>query len=529
MASDASSERILVVAPFGRDAEAAVSILERHRLAAVAFPDLRALCEGARAGAGALIIAEEALTRPQVSLLAAFLDEQPAWSDLPVIALAPSESGRSVARPSLLAGFNVTILERPVSMQTLVAAVHVALRARRRQYEVRSLLEERATLLDREREARARAESASRAKDDFLAILGHELRNPLSPIVTALQLVRLRGAPGIERELTILDRQVMHLSRLVDDLLDVSRIAQGKIDLKREAVPLREVVARAIEMASPLLEQRRHHLGVDVPEDLRLRADATRLAQVIANLVTNAAKYTPPEGRITVTAAREGGRVALRVRDDGIGIDPEMLPRVFDLFVQERQAIDRAQGGLGLGLSIVRSLVALHAGTVEARSEGPGKGSEFVVSLPVLEESAAAEERGRSSPVPALSSAQAPRVLVVDDNEDAAETLALLLSADGYATRVAHDGPRALALVGDFVPDVAVLDIGLPVMDGYELARRLRAESGVGRVRLIALTGYGQADDVRRAKEAGFDEHLVKPVDPTKREATVARLLGAAG
>jgi signal transduction histidine kinase/ActR/RegA family two-component response regulator len=526
MTSDLSSERVLVVAPFGRDAEAAVSLLGKNGLRAVACEDLRAACAAGRWGAGVIVVAEEAMTTPQVAALSSFLDEQPPWSDIPIIVLARGNDHEAALPSRRLQGFNVTLLERPLNVRTLLAAVQVALRARRRQYEVRLLLEQRTSLLVREREARERAESASRAKDEFLAILGHELRNPLAPIVTALDMIRFDPPKGFERELTIIDRQVTHLARLVDDLLDVSRIAQGKIELKRERIQLAEIVARAVEMTSPLLEQKRHHFNASVPDDLFLMGDATRVAQVLANLIMNSAKYTAPGGRIDVVAARQEEQIEIRVRDDGIGMTSDMLPRIFNLFAQERQEADRAPGGLGLGLSIVRSLVTLHGGTVEAHSDGLGKGSELVVRLPALkkeDEPAEALVVRPSRPPPA--SGRAPRILVVDDNEDAAELLAYALSGRGYSTRIAHDGPQALVVAGDFSPDVAVLDIGLPVMDGYELAHRLRASPGVRKVRLVALTGYGQAEDARRAREAGFEEHLVKPVDFKRLDALVTRLL----
>ena len=364
-------------------------------------------------------------------------------------------------------------------------------------------------------ELREAAEAANRAKDEFLAMLGHELRNPLSPILTALQLMRLRGSTGSERERSVIERQVTHLTRLVDDLLDVSRIARGKVDLKEETLEMAEAVARAIEMTSPLLEGRTHSLEVNVPRSgLPVRGDATRLSQVISNLVTNAAKYTPPGGHIAIQAAEEHGEVVLRVRDSGIGIAPEVLPRVFDLFFQEGQAIDRAQGGLGLGLTIVRNLVIRHGGTVSAHSAGRGKGSEFIVRLPKATPVCSTEQaRSSESAGIAGSHQQSLRILVVDDNADGAEMLAAALSAKGYETRVAHDAPAALALAAEFCPDVAFLDIGLPVMDGYELAARLRRLPALHGTRLIALTGYGQESDRQRSREAGFHEHLVKPVD----------------
>ncbi|HET9624795.1 MAG TPA: ATP-binding protein [Kofleriaceae bacterium] len=371
---------------------------------------------------------------------------------------------------------------------------------------------------------RAQAESANRAKDEFLAMLGHELRNPLAPILTALNLMRLRGNDAVEKERTVIERQAQHLVHLVDDLLDVSRITRGKIELKRVRVELAEVVARAIEMASPLIEQRRHELVVEVaPRGLALDADPARLAQVVANLLTNAAKYTEPGGRITVTGARrDPGDIALVVRDTGIGIAPEMLPHVFDLFVQERQNLDRSQGGLGLGLAIVRSMVELHAGTVAVSSAGHGYGSEFTISLPAAEGITAPE-------IPAVvvetidAAAERRRVLVVDDNEDAAALLAEYLEAMGNTTRVAHDGAQALRLVEDFVPELALLDIGLPVMDGYELAQQLRARLGHDHLRLIAVTGYGQESDRQKAKDASFDAHLVKPIDFARLDQLLAR------
>ncbi|MCU1385097.1 MAG: hypothetical protein JWL71_3794 [Acidobacteria bacterium] len=359
------------------------------------------------------------------------------------------------------------------------------------------------------------AEAANRAKDEFLAMLGHELRNPLAPIQTALQLMRLRGDGSAERERTVIQRQVDHLTRLVDDLLDVSRIERGKVELKRERVEIADIVAKAIETASPLLEQRRHTLEVVVPRSgLAIDGDQVRLAQVVSNLLTNAAKYTEPEGRVTIAAAADGGEIVLRVRDTGVGIVPDLLPHVFGLFVQGRQSLDRSHGGLGLGLTIVRSLVALHGGTVSVHSDGAGRGSEFVVRLPRLPERAPTMPPAHELAAEGLPRAgDGLRVLVVDDNEDAADMLIAALTLKGHETRVAHDGPGALRVCEEFRPDVALLDIGLPVMDGYELAERLQSAPGMERLRLIAVTGYGQDTDRRRSRAAGFDRHLVKPID----------------
>ncbi len=404
-------------------------------------------------------------------------------------------------------------LVKPFSARELVARIHshLALQRLRAQTE-----HERELLLQREQEARAAAEEANRAKDEFLAMLGHELRNPLSPILTSLNLMQMRGSDSFRRERDIIARQVHHLVQLVDDLLDVSRITRGKIQLKLEPIELITVVVKAIEMASPIIEQRMHHLIAVVPSvGLKLAADPTRLAQVICNLLTNAAKYTEPGGNIWIRAEREDGRIALRVRDNGMGILPAMLPRVFGLFSQGTRTLDRAQGGLGIGLTIVKSLVELHGGAVEAHSEGVGRGSEFVIRLPAVDDTVDADHGTVASAESGAIDRSMPRakIFVVDDNQDAAEILAEALEESGYLTRVAFDAPSALEAVGAFNPDVMLIDIGLPVMDGYELARRLRANPQLASARLIAVTGYGQESDRRRALEAGFNEHLVKPID----------------
>jgi len=382
---------------------------------------------------------------------------------------------------------------------------------------------ERHDLLNREREARREAERALRAKDEFLAMLGHELRNPLAPIATALQVLKLRGDSGAHRERTVIERQVAHLTELVDDLLDVSRITRGKIELRRGRIEIAAIVARAIEIASPLLEQRRHELVVDVPRTgLVVDADATRLAQVISNLLTNAAKYSEPGQRIVVAADEKDGVVEVRVVNREIGIAADMLPHVFELFVQESQAIDRAQGGLGLGLAIVRSLVEMHGGTVSASSAGRGAGSTFTVRLPL------AADAARASPAPAAEPVHSHvergcRVLIVDDNADAAEMLALVMTELGCEARVAHDGPSALVVAESFPADLALLDIGLPVMDGFELAKHLRALQHTANTYLVAVTGYGQSSDMQRSRNAGFNEHLVKPVGFDELEGVLAR------
>jgi signal transduction histidine kinase/PAS domain-containing protein len=366
---------------------------------------------------------------------------------------------------------------------------------------------ERARLYDALQHSYDAASEASRRKDEFLAMLGHELRNPLAPITMALELMRVRGGSS-DRERGVIERQVQQLSRLIDDLLDVSRVTRGKIQLAKEVVEASTLVAKAVEMVTPLLERRRHKLVVDVPTSgLALNVDITRITQVIQNVLTNAAKYTEAGGEIQVRAALEADDVAITVRDSGIGIAPELLPNLFDLFVQGERSLDRAEGGLGIGLTIAKTLCDLHGGSLGVASEGVNRGSTFTIRLPHAPQPAAAPE-----PVPSLLRAGGPmRVLVVDDNLDAAETLHALLRHLGHELAMAHDGERAIEIAREFRPDVALLDIGLPVVDGYEVARRLRKEIGA-KVRLIAITGYGQESDRTRTREAGFDHHLVKPI-----------------
>ncbi len=366
--------------------------------------------------------------------------------------------------------------------------------------------------------------AADQRKDEFLAMLAHELRNPLAPLSTALHLVRIDPTQR-ERFLDMADRQVKQLVHLVDDLLDVSRITHGKIALRKERVALADVVARAVETARPAIEGRGQKLTVSLPAaPVHLDADPSRLAQVVGNLLGNASKYTQPGGSIWITAERLDEELVLRVRDTGVGLAPDLLPQVFDLFVQGDRSLDRARGGLGIGLTVVRRLVELHGGRVEARSAGLGHGSEFVIRLPVPQTpfaTAATEPPPAASPgVPA----RALRILVVDDNTDSAQGLASVLTLWGHEVRVAFDGLAALELAEAQVPDVILSDIGLPGMDGYALARRLREHPGFGGAVLIALSGYGRDDDRRRALDAGFDHHLVKPPDL----AALGELLGRA-
>jgi signal transduction histidine kinase len=356
---------------------------------------------------------------------------------------------------------------------------------------------------------------ADQKKDEFLALLAHELRNPLAPIRTAVAILQqpTADAEARARAREMMARQISHMVRLIDDLLDVSRISKGKIELRREKVQLAAVLTTAVETSRPLIDSNRHELTVNVPDQtVWLDADPTRLGQVVSNLLNNSAKFTPEGGRIRLSAAVEGSTAVIRVADNGSGIAPDVLPRMWEMFAQADRTIGRSHGGLGIGLTLVRRLVEMHGGTAEASSAGPGQGSEFTIRLPVARPPAAeAASSSESDSRPACH-----RILVVDDNEDGAETLATLLGLFGHEVRIAHDGAAALAVADEYRPDVILLDIGLPGMDGYEVARRLRDRDEFRATRLIALTGWGQDADRERSRSAGFDLHLVKPVDPGK-------------
>lgn len=356
---------------------------------------------------------------------------------------------------------------------------------------------------------------ADRRKDEFLALLSHELRNPLTPILTSARLLERRVDPEARHDVDVIVRQVKHLVRLVDDLLDVSRVARGAVTLSMSRLDLATVVARAVESTAPLLEQRGHHLEISLPAgNLAVEGDEVRLTQVVDNLLSNAARYTPPGGTVAVSGAREGDSVVLRVRDTGVGIEPSLLPDLFDTFVQGARSPDRAQGGLGIGLSLVRQLTELHGGSVTAHSEGPGRGSEFAVRLPAAASSANRTVRSDVAVAPGRESSERPvRVLLVDDHADVADGLSRLLSVAGYDVRVTQDPMDAIDLADAFRPEIAILDIGLPTMDGYTLARELRSRANGAPVVLIALSGYSQVRDRQLSDASGFAVHLAKPVD----------------
>jgi signal transduction histidine kinase len=462
------------------DGEAALAVVREHR------PDV--------------IVTDVMMPNLDGFGLIARLRADEATSDIPVIVLS-ARAGEESRIEGLHAGAD-DYLVKPFSARELVARVQVHL----------TLAHLRSKLLERAVEARRAAEDGARAKDEFLAMLGHELRGPMSPIVTAVQLM-LRRDPS-SRELRIVDRQLKQLVRLVDDLLDVSRITRGKIELRHERISIIDVIHRAIEATHPLYEQRRQPIDLDLPHDLVVRGDPTRIEQVFSNLLTNAAKYSDPGSTVRLSAKSVGDCAEIRVRDQGIGIQADLLDRVFDPFVQQPQSLDRSAGGLGLGLAIVKKLVTAHGGSVRVESPGAGMGSEFIVTLPRIsgpEDAVVAAAEGY--PAAATEHPLVRRVLVVDDNTDGALMLAYSLESMGHRVRVAHDGRAALDAAAAFHPEVALVDIGLPVMDGYEFAARVREQPGGSDIHLVAVTGYGQERDRAASGAAGFAEHVVKPVD----------------
>jgi len=502
--SAALDRRIVVVTPTSRDSEITRRLLRDANIAIETCASLDGLLDELARGAAAILIPEELVTTDPARRLVTLIQNQPAWSDLPVLVLARSGADSALVGDAVRTLGNVTLLERPLRAGTLLSAVRTALRARERQLQIRGHLAERAR-------AEASLRQADQRKDEFLATLGHELRNPLAPLLTGLQLLKATGTDGphVEKVMAVMERQVDHLVRLVDDLLEVSRITRGLVEIHREEIDLNALVLSAIETTRPLLDAAAHELRVSVPtESLTVVGDPVRLMQVFANLLTNAAKYTNAGGKIWVTVTYEGERAFVSVRDNGIGIPASHLGLVFEMFMQVDRSSRRAQGGLGIGLTLVRSLVAMHGGRIEARSAGIGNGSEFVVELPVRPFPVGATKS--TAPLPRFPSR---RILVVDDNEDAADTLGALLSSLGATTMVVNSGAEALAEFPRFCPDVMLLDIGMPEMDGYQVAREIRALERHREVLLIALTGWGQDQDHYRSRAAGFDHHLVKPPD----------------
>jgi signal transduction histidine kinase/CheY-like chemotaxis protein len=501
----AHRDKVLLLAPTRRDGEVTADLLASRSIDCELFAHPGALAAAIDPSAGAILLTESVLSHQEMAVLVAALDAQPSWSDIPCIMLAQDRDRAPAALQALRSLRNVILLDRPVSMHSMLSAVTSALRARHRQYQVRDQLAARQA-------AEQALRDADKLKDEFLATLAHELRNPLAPIRTGLQILdRAASDPERARQLrTMMERQVSLLVKLIDELLDLSRIATGKVVLQHETADMRSIVETALESTRPFVDAASHRLEVDLPErPMWVEGDRMRLIQVLGNLINNAAKYTPAGGLIRVILRMEGPDVVVEVIDNGVGIPEAMLGEVFQMFTQVNRTLERAQGGLGIGLALVRKLMNLHGGSVEAASAGLGQGSTFRVRLAAAAPPAdrALDTRASDQPGP-----EALRVLVVDDNVDAAVTLSMLLDFSGHTTRMEHTGEAGLLAFVEFQPDVVFCDIGLPGIDGNEVARRIRADESGTSATLVAVTGWGGEEDKQRTRDAGFDFHLVKPV-----------------
>jgi len=490
-------QRVLIWTPKGRDAELAAELLSRAGIATLVCATVTELTERISDLGGCAIVTEEVLAPAARSIVEQALSRQPAWSDFPFIVFSPHGIPIEQMNDAVRYLGNTTIQDRPVKARTLLSAVHAALRARRRQYQARAAIEQR---------------------DQFLAMLGHELRNPLAAISLASQMLdRVAGEVG-KKHRAIIERQAHHLSRLVDDLLDVSRITSGKVVLKPSLLELNELLSRLTQPAEHGKAMQFH--GTPMP--LHVNGDPVRVEQVFTNLLNNAVKYTPHDGHISVSLTADDGMAEVVVEDDGFGIAPDMLSHIFELFTQVPSSIDRSQGGMGIGLTLVKRLCELHGGSVAARSRGLGQGSAFTVRLPLAAGSAATVAPSQPFSVPA-----GLQVVLVEDNDDIRETSRELLESLGCKVNVGSDGATGLAALVEHRPQLALVDIGLAIFDGYTVARRARQVLG-NHTLLVALTGYGQLDDRQRALDAGFDEHLTKPVSAGDLQRVLARA-GALG
>ncbi|WP_205289321.1 hybrid sensor histidine kinase/response regulator [Lysobacter sp. TY2-98] len=494
--------------PTPRDTELTARILNRAGVVTRRCSSLADLDPSALLRSGAVMVGEEWLSLGALGALRTALEQQPAWSDLPILIVARAgvESGEIGAVLESLG--NATLIDRPMRIATLTSAARAALRARERQYQICSQL----SALERAGHEQA---MAAERKDEFLAMLGHELRNPLAPIRNALHMLRQLGlgGPTEQQLLDIMQRQTDHMVRLVEDLVDVARLTRGTMEMRRAPVMLDALIESALELSRPLMVQAGHEVSVTIePRGMIVDADRVRMTQVFSNLLNNAAKYSGPHARIVVRVHRDGADAVVEVKDTGLGIEADVLPRVFDLFVQGPREPGQVNDGLGIGLALVKRLVQLHDGSVTARSEGEGAGSTFEVRLPVAQVGAWTE--GGPEPARAVGAySRSLRILVVDDNRDSAETLGLLLETLEIDNRVVFDGRSALRAVESYRPTAVFLDIGMPGMDGYEVARRIRELAVDARPRLIALTGWSQLSDQARTREAGFDFHMSKPAD----------------
>jgi len=510
--SEHRSDRILIAAPIGRDAELMCAQLRAAGMACDVSRDVHALCEELANGFGAILVTEEALTRDAAGCLIATLAKQPPWSEPPVIILTggPSIEPKLHTFEGLLHRTNVTLVDRPVRIKTLVSTAQSALRARQRQYDIRDLM--------------TQLEERVHERDRFLAVLGHELRNPLGAILLAAQMTEPDGSLDAEKT-QLVERQARHLTRLVNDLLDLSRVAAGKIVLKRQVLDLAEIANQSVRTVTDAARRQGIELAVRTPASpIVVEADPVRVDQIVTNVLTNAIKYTPEGGHVVLDLLEQDGQAIIRVTDDGVGIAPERIDTIFELFAQAENAIGRAQGGMGIGLALVRNLVELHEGTISATSEGIGKGSEFAVTLPLAAPERHVESQ-QSKPAASSPATTAParRIAIVEDNNDVRDLLRLKLRRLGHEVFEASDGVSGVEIVVKNQPDLALVDLGLPGIDGYQVAREVREKLG-DEVVLVAISGFGQPEDKRRALEAGFNEHITKPADVNDIENLLLRL-----
>ncbi|MDL2357955.1 MAG: response regulator [Pseudomonadota bacterium] len=486
-------KRILIYAPSGQDAVLASKMLTLAGVDNLITGSAAALAEQLRLGVGAVLTVEEALSSGGLKTIGEFVLAQPAWSDLPVVLLTNRGPDSLGVRQAIAVLGNVTLLERPVRTLTLITSLQSVLRAREKQYQVRE---------------------TDRRKDEFLASLGHELRNPLAPIRTSMGVLTqlYPDQAPIRKVSEVVDRQVTHLTRLVDDLLDVARINSGKIALQRAPTTFAAIIGHVIELCSGAAAAKRIRIVQQLPPaPVALLADYARVVQIVSNIVANAIKFTPADGVITLRAQVAEGMLQIHVKDTGIGLEESALERIFSMFEQSRPPSGQIASGLGIGLSLSRQFAEMHGGSVQARSEGLGKGSEFTVALPVLDAAPAAAESTGAGQAELVD--LRPKVLVVDDNRDAADSLQALFEMENCRVTTAYDGCEAVQATARAMPDMIVMDLGMPRMDGYEAARRIRCQPGAQQVLMIALTGWGQNDARQRTIDAGFDHHLIKPVD----------------
>jgi signal transduction histidine kinase/ActR/RegA family two-component response regulator len=502
---------VLILAA-GRDGELALKVLTQAGHACQLCAGPQDLVDRLGEDVSALLIAEELLSEPLHASLAAALAAQPAWSDLPILVVAQNSS-QPVRRPRLVELGNVSVLTRPMAVDALSSSVAASIRARRRQLQVRDLLRDQ--------------QEQARRKDEFLAMLAHELRNPLTPIRYAARILQAPGLPADNLRSTaqLVERQVGHMATIIDDLLDVSRVTRGLIKLSSAPLDLAELVRRTVDAyAAAAKEQGVGVRAAITPQPVWVQGDATRLKQVLDNLFDNAVKFSPAGREVIVSLTKDAGQAIVAVSDHGAGLDPLLIPHIFEPFVQADRSLDRPNGGLGLGLALVRGLVQLHGGAASAESKGPNCGSTFTVRLPLIEPPALQAEAHVLA-----TGGGGLRVLLAEDNRDAADSLKMLLEMSGHEVTIAYNGPDAVTTARSVCPEVVVCDIGLPGMNGYDVATALRQDPALQSVRLIAVTGYGDAQDRDTALATGFDEHLCKPVEPNALLAEIAKAAGATG